>query len=277
MRKRILWILGPAFCLVWLSGCIEDGRVAGGTAVGNPPQPGSSTFYLQATSGKPLLPKASANAVRASDSSFSVIDSGGTTFIIREVLANVGYVKLKLPDSVECIKDVETECELEDVKLPGPYIADLMTGKFQPDIGTFRIPPGIYRRVEFRLEGLQQMLPGIDSALFGHSMIIKGTFSYGGKTDRRFTFSLDFDEEIRIESLSGMTVRDQGLNKLILRLEVKKWLSGANITRCLDGEDMALDPEGNLSLDKNNDCGGLEDILDAGVKGSGDLEEQHED
>lgn len=274
MFHSIISLTFATLLLGCIVGCIE-GPATGGSGVGNPPQ-GTVTFSMQATSGMPPLPKSSAGPLGLPDSAFTVTDAGGTTFTIRSSLANVGYVEIKLPDGQECTEAIDRDCEMDEVKLPGPFVANLMTGAFQPDIGTFRIPAGSYKRVEFRLEALKEGAPTPEPSLLGNSMIITGTFSYAGRADRAFSIALDFDEELRVESPTGMTVRDQGLSKLVLLLEVEKWMATADITRCLEEGELLLDQAGNLVANEENDCEGLEEVLKSGVKGSGELDEEFE-
>lgn len=265
-------ILGILALVAWLLGC-QGGEVAGGTGIGNPSQ-GTVTFALKATSGQQQLAKVADGGVRNPDSAFAVADLGGTVFTIHSSLANLGYVKFKLPDGIACSQDIESACEQDDIKVTGPFVVDLMSGTLLPEIGPFKVPAGMYRRAEMRLEALESGAPTPQPQLLGRSMIISGTFVYAGKTDRTFSISLDFDEEIAFES-GSMSVKPDILNKFLLLFNVDEWMAKADITKCLDDSTLVLDPQGNLLIDKQNKCEGLEQVLKDGVKASGDLGNGH--
>lgn len=264
MRKITSVISAIALCA--LGGCLGE-RVAGTTGVGNPPQSAAS-FAMVAAKGSAAAAKTAAPA----DTAFQLSDRGGSRFILRSALANVGLVKFKLPDGIRCSPDLAQPCELDELKLAGPFLADLMAGAFNPAFPEFRAPHGTYRRIEVRLEALHPGKDAPGTALEGHSMVLSGTFGYRGRQDRSFTILLDFDETASFESGTA-TVRDLPLNKLLLRMDVDSWLSQADITRCLDDGSLALDAAGNLRIDKANSCEGLEKIIKDGIKSSGRLGE----
>lgn len=255
-------LLGAAL----LTGCMDD-RLAGGTGIGNPK--GSVTVAMQAASSQDGLAKTA--APRNPDGSFTIIDAGGTPFTVQASFANVGRIRLKLPDGLDCKHADETACDAAEVSIPGPLVADLMTGKWLPDPGTFRIPVGSYRRIDVRLEGKSQEKPGPDSGLNGHSLIIKGIFDHAGKTGRTFKITLDFEEDVRFNSDTGLAVESPGLNTFIIFLDVEKWLVDVNITRCLEEGGLALQADGGLVIDKDNTCGQLENDVKTAIKGSGSL------
>lgn len=266
-------ILGGLAFTVLVSGCLDE-KVAGSTGIGNPSQ-GTVSFAMVAVSQRTPAAKESARGRWNPDGSFSVADLGGTVFTIRSSLANIGHVKFKLPDGIDCSDAPESECEVGDIKVPGPFVADVMAGTLVPDLGAFKVPAGLYRRVEIRLEALEAGKPAPDPRLVGNSMIIAGTFDYAGKSDRAFSLALDFDEEVRFES-GTMTVKEDILNKLLLLFNVDEWLASANITKCLEDSTLVLDPQGGLHLNEDNECEGLEQVLKEGVKASGDLEDDHD-
>lgn len=250
-----------ALCASLLSACLDD-RVAGGTGVGNPAK-GSVTVALQAVSGSSRDP----------DGSFTVTDAGGSRFTVRECFANVGRIGLHLPEGLDCKDADETVCESLKIEVPGPLVANLMTGSWQPDPGSFRMPIGAYRRMEVRLESGPQPA-GSRSGLDGHSMVIKGEFEYAGRAGRPFSIALDFEEETRFDSDTGLSVDSLGLNRLLVLLDVERWLSGVDISGCLDSGKLALLSDGGLVLDKGNSCGQLIGDIRSAVKASGRLEKR---
>ncbi|MDB5103391.1 MAG: hypothetical protein JWP91_1080 [Fibrobacteres bacterium] len=256
-----------ALSAAFLAGCVGE-RVAGGTGVGNPAK-GSVTVSMQASAGGNALAKAS--APRNPDGSFTITDAGGTPFTVRESFANVGRIKLQLPEGLDCKDADESACESLQVEIPGPMVADLMTGKWLPDPGAIRIPIGSYRRIDVRLESQSKDSEGTPSILAGHSMILRGSFDYAGSKDKAFSIALDFGEDARFDSDSGLVIDSIGVNRLLVLLDVEKWLSGVDITRCLDEGRLALLPDGSLVVDKENACGQLENDLKSAIKASGRL------
>jgi hypothetical protein len=268
-----------------LSGCLEE-QVAGGTGVGNPSQ-GEVTFALVATSsstatglakpgvggGSGLPPTFAAGSIQAAnaDSALTVTDAGGTPFTILRSLANVGEIRIRLPDGMACPPSL-AHCESDELRFEGPYVADLIAGTLTPNPGPFNAPVGGYRRVDIRLEESKQ--PSADTALLGHAMLISGTFAYAGRTDRPFSIALDFNENARFEEGTAM-VRESGANRLLVAMQVEKWLAAADITRCLDEGALQLDAQGGLRIDERNPCGNLEGTLKDGVRSSGDLRGEH--
>lgn len=277
---------GLALLSLW--GCFGE-RVAGTTGVGNPPQ-GEVIFAMVATktpaavaAGKRAADGASEGfalpnpgspdtAADPADTAFTLTDRGGIRFTLRSAVANVGQVKFKLPAGLKCTEDIKQTCEVDDIKIVGPFVADLMAGTFTPAFPAFMAPVGAYQRVEIRLEALEPGAPSPVSALQGHSMVLSGTFAYGGRTDRAFSIILDFDEEATFDS-GSMSVKVGTPNNLRLLFNVDEWLTQADIGRCLDEGKLGLDTLGNLLVDKENACSGLEKVLKDGVKASGDMGE----
>lgn len=262
-----------AITVAALAGCLGD-RVAGGTGVGNPTK-GSVTLAMQAAAGGTLAKRA-ASLPRNPDGSFDIRDASGTVFTVRSSSANVGRIKLSLPQGVDCEDADETECEANEVTVPGPFVADLMAGTWNPDPGAFRIPVGGYHRIDVRLQAADKEKPGPEPDLAGHSMIIKGTFAYAGRSDRAFTLALDFDEDARFQSDTGFALQ-AGKNRITIVLDVEKWLSGADITECLDNGDLTLDASGNLTAMDSGTCSDFGEPIKDAIKASGRMHGGHED
>jgi hypothetical protein len=256
-----------------LASCLGE-RVAGGTGVGNPPL-GSATIALVASpSPSPALKPASGSS-SAGDSGLYLSDGAGMQFHLKSCVANVGYIRIKLPDGITCRPEIPG-CETDRVELEGPLLADLLAGTLAPDPGAMTIPVGSYNRVEIRFEAPRDDAPNPDPALRESSMHLSGTFAYAGRTDRTFDISLDFDEEVRFDS-GSMAVRENSDNDLRIRFAVEKWLADADIGDCLADGRLALDSSGNLRIDESSNCGDLEGILKAGIKASGTLDKDIEE
>lgn len=280
MRKRDVSALCAGLICAALMACTEE-KVAGGTGIGNPG--GTAEFAVLATSSAPLAkisagaPRIAGGTVRNPDSSFSVPDAGGTVFTIRKAFVNIDGVRIRLPDGETCEHASGVVCESGDIRLPGPFISDLMTGVATPAIDSFTVPAGNYMRVELRLEAMLPGAPTPEPALEGHSMFIAGNFDYAGKADRIFSIALDFNEATPIESGTGMTVQDSGVTRMLVLLKVDDWLANTNITQCLNDKTLALDSAGNLAIDKDHTCGNIDQMLRDGIRGSCGLGQEHHD
>jgi hypothetical protein len=264
-----------AGALALLTGCIFDGRTAGATGVGNPTK-GSVTVAMVALDSLPPAKAAgkAAAAVRNPDGSFDIRDAEGTVFTVRSGYANVGRLRIALPDSLDCSDDGENECASGEVTLRGPWVSDLMTGTWSPDPGAVKLPVGAYRQVEVRLEA-QEDRHAAGPDLSRHSLIFAGTFTWRGRADRPFSIALDFDEDIRFESAGALAV-DTGSNALTIALDIAAWLSRADITACLEDGSLALDASGGFSFEKGRGCGVEQQVKDA-VKASGSVREERDD
>lgn len=255
--------------LAALFGCMDE-EVAGGTGVGNPPQ-GTATFAMAASSGDPL---AKGTSSREAARRFTLTDAGGTRFDLERAVAHVTWVRLRTPAGRPCRKELHSTCEAEDIRLEGPFVADLMNGTLSPDLPAFQAPAGTYRRIEARLDDLDEDKAALEPALAGHSVVLSGTFAYAGRADRAFSLSLDFNELVRFEG-GSMAVRQDTLTHLLLRFGVESWLKEIDIGRCLDEGRLVLDNQGNLKLDDGSNCDGLEKALKEAVKASGRMSERN--
>lgn len=271
MRNPYVTLAAGALA-AFLAGCLFDGRTAGATGVGNPVK-GSVTVAMVAVDSAPAKAAAKSSAsVRNPDGSFDIRDAGGTVFTVRSGYANVGRIRIALPDSLDCSDDGVNECASGQVTLRGPWVSDVMTGKWTPDPGAVRLPVGAYRRVEVRLESQEDHHPA-GPELSNHSLVFGGTFAWQGRSDRPFTIALDFDEDIRFES-SGAFALDTGSNAITIALDIAAWLSQADITACLEEGSLPLDASGGFSFGKGGSCGLEQDMKDA-VKASGSVSGGH--
>jgi len=249
-------------------------RTAGGTGVGNPTK-GTVTVAMVALESAPVA-KAAAKAAamtRNPDGSFDIRDAGGSVFTVKTGYANVGRIRIALPDGVDCSQADETACESGEATIDGPWVSDLMTGKWIPDPGTVRMPLGVYKRLEVRLESQDKVAAGAPD-LGRHSLVFGGTFSWSGRADRPFTVALDFDEDERFESPAGFAVAE-GSTTITVALDIARWLSQANLTACLENGSLPLDSTGGFAFEKDGGCGVEQEMKDA-VKASGTVSGKHE-
>lgn len=256
--------------------CIE-GPATSGTGVGNPPT-STATFTLKAVSPPPPLLKRSAPAAVGALPALTMRDAKGLAFTITTAMANVRHVEVRLPEGTGCNQVLEEECEENEIRIKGPFGVDLLTGRSSPPMDTIRIPSGVYNRTEIRLDDRKLedgFLDGLGE-MIGHSLVIKGMFEYKERTDRRFAFLLEFNEDIPFENPNGLAVNDSGTQAMVVKLNVQEWVSRIDIGKCLDDGDITLDAAGDLLIDEESGCENLEDALGAAIKGSGDFDEEVE-
>jgi len=205
---------------------------------------------------------------KASTPSFSFTDLGGTTFTITEARINVRHIQFDYPEG--------NSDNFNQISLNGPFLIDLITGTSNPEIGAFDVEPGIYKRIDVRLDDAEAddgLVSGNDD-LLDNTLVVKGSFDYDGNTNRNFTFILKFNEDIRFEEPGGISINEGETKDIILNLKVDEWLSNINITECLDDGDIVLEGSGDLIINdnNNNDCNNFEGTIKANIKNNYDFD-----
>jgi hypothetical protein len=214
----------------------------------------------------------------SADNGLALQDQGGADFSMPTALVHLRHIELDLPAGKAC---AEIEADLvggqcladEKIRIQGPFVVDLVTGTSQPDLGAVVIPAGTYKRIDIRVddgdpqEGLIE--PG--SPLDDYSLVVKTRFTYN-QAPATLELSLNFDEDIRIEEVSGVAV--QAGTDLVAEFVVNDWLAGVDIIDCLDSGELTLDETGTATIDDNADgaCGGIENIIKNNMKNSGQLD-----
>jgi len=190
----------------------------------------------------------------ALNSNFIITDLSGTVFNITAARTNVRHIQFDFPES--------NSNSSHQVSLNGPFIVDLITGRTNPAIKTVEVIPGIYKRVDVRLDDtkLEDGLISSEDELLDNTFILKGSFEYDGRADRKFTIILKFNEDVRFEQPNGITVKENNLTNMILHLKVDEWLSNIDITECLANGDIRLDENGDLTISDNTNSGSCEDF-----------------
>ncbi len=214
--------------------------------------------------------KLGTNATQLSKSSpysFSFTDLGGTTFIVTEARINVRHIQFDYPE--------DSSDKTNQISLNGPFLIDLMTGTSNPEIGVFDVEPGIYKRIDVRLDDAE-MVDGLVNAtddLLDNTLVVKGSFNYNANT-RNFTLILKFNEDVRFEKPEGISVNEGETKDIILNLKVDDWLSNINITECIDDGDITLEGNGDLIIndDNNNDCNNFEGTIKTNIKNNYDFD-----
>ena len=257
--KGVIQIL----CIVALfSACSDDDPTA-------PTGDGKATFTMQLSSstGTTLKPTLSS---AVTDTIFSVTDLSGTVFSIKEARASVRNIQFDFPDGV-----IDSLNE-DKISIDGPFVIDLMTGVSTPAIGEFTIEPGLYKRIDVRLDDSKASDGLVDSsdALFENTLVVAGNFDYDNVTGRSYLMVLKFNEDVRFEEPGGILIDEETLNNVVINLLVDEWLQGIDITTCLDDGDLILDNDGNLLIDDSSGGGGCQDIegiIKSNIKNNFDL------
>jgi hypothetical protein len=202
--------------------------------------------------------------------------SDGVKFSLTQARIHLRDIRLDLPKGTKC-EDViglavGVECKGSDssktLVVPGPIIADLMTGTTTPDLSGLVVPAGNYKRIDFRLEEAKGDEVAATEPLLGYSLLLGANFAeQAGKT---LELRLKFSEDARFESATGVDVPEGGT--LIGMLNPAIWLEGLPLSKCLEKGDVVF--EGNvLRIDSRakGDCGAAEELVKTNVKRSADL------
>jgi hypothetical protein len=139
-----------------------------------------------------------------------------------------------------------------------------------PRIEEFDIKEGLYHLVKVRFDDAKadDGLVATGDELLDNTMLIKGTFDYNGKSDRKFTFIFKFDEDVNFNKANGIRVREGEKNNIIIALLLDQWLKDVNITDCLDNNNIILDGNGDLLINENNgngDCNACKETLKSNI------------
>lgn len=249
MKIKLLLILG---ILLLVYNCEEEK---------NKIDESPATFTIMLSTSSKLLKM-------LADTSYLITDLSGTTFNITESRVNVRHIQFDLPEE-------SNADSTEKVSLDGPFLFDLMTGSVTPPLDSFTLEPGIYKRVDVRLDDseLEDGLVTASDPLLDNTMIVEGTFDYDNNPERQFQLILKFNEDIRFEDISGVVVPENESTSIVLSLMVDEWLGNIDITSCLDDGDLDLDSNGNLIIDDTNgsDCQDVEGTIKSNIKNNYDL------
>lgn len=249
------------FIAALFSACSDDDPTA-------PAGDGTATFTMQLSSA---TGSASKSAAAAKNAVFSITDLSGTVFTIDEARANVRNIQFDFPDGA-----ADTLAE-DKISIDGPFVINLITGISTPSISEFVIEPGLYKRIDVRLDDSKASDGLVDSsdALFENTLVVSGTFDYDNVTGRSYSIVLKFNEDVRFEEPGGIVIDEDALNDVVINLLVDEWLAGIDITSCLDDGDLVLDSEGNILIDDSSgggNCKGIEGIIKTNIKNNFDLD-----
>ncbi len=140
----------------------------------NPTAPagdGKATFSMRLSSSTGSTSK-STSSFATFDTIFFVTDLSGTEFSIKEARMGVRHIQSDFTDGAS---DTLPE---DKISTDGPFVINLMTGESTPDRGEFTIEPGLYKRIDVRLDDSKASDGLVDSndALFENTLVITGNF-----------------------------------------------------------------------------------------------------
>jgi hypothetical protein len=190
-------------CLAWTS-CWD--QTAGTAGVGNPEVVAKVRMGF-APEG--FLARTAALA------ELSFVDAAGRSFEVTQAHAHVHSLEIEPMDG----RLGETEI--------GPFVVDLVTGAFDPNLPLMTMSKGWYRGVEVKLEKSDEKDPSVPASLRGASLALEGQLATG----RPFKLILAMDEEWR---LSGDSLWLEG--QVDLDLQLKLTGAGAHWTPGLCAE-----------------------------------------
>ncbi len=194
-------------------------------------------------------------------------DSAGDEFALQSAYLRLRHIELDLPDGVSCSDAEDTlvgaECDSDGdkIRILGPIDVDLVSGTATPSLADVVIPAGTYIRLDFRVEDNPDDVAFAAVADFQHN---------GDQLS--LDLSLDFNEDIRIESPGGITVDAD--TDLIAEFVVTNWLNGIDVGSCIDDGDVTMEgttvfvTEGSTS----GSCSSIEDTIKSNMKNSGQLD-----
>ncbi|WP_163993315.1 hypothetical protein [Pyxidicoccus caerfyrddinensis] len=208
--------------------------------------------------------------------------SDGTSFNLTQARIHLRDIRLDLPKGTKC-EDVSgllagAECKGGDdsktLVVPGPIVADLMTGATTPDLSGLRIPAGTYKRIDFRLEEAKADEVGATEPLLGYSFLARADFTQDGAA-RKLEMFFKFSEDARFESSTGVEVPEGG--SLIAFLKPQVWLEGLPLGECLqDGDVEVVNDTVRIDGKAGGKCGDAEGLVKSNIKRSGDLRKSEE-
>jgi hypothetical protein len=144
-----------------------------------------------------------------------------------------------------------------------------MTDATTPDLSSLRLPPGNYKRIDFRLDEARAGEVAANEPLVGYSLLVKASFTRDG-ADNTLDLKLKFNEDARIQSATGVMVNET--DGLLALLKPQKWLEGLPVASCLQSGDLQISSNVLLLDDRaRGACGDAENIVKNNIKNSGDL------
>lgn len=240
-----------------LSGC------AGGTGEGNP-EFGYISVSLRAQVDEPAAKQAANDTLR-------LFDEDNTPYTLHNIYAHVDRIEIARPQGSECRPTDSTDCTDSSVVVSGSRFVDLLENPSLSIVNNLPVPVGTYSRMKVRFGKLAdtwQSVPDAYRPLIGHSIVMKGSFAYGGVSNRPLAIHLDLDEAFVFEQAAGLAVRTASPYSWAGVFLAGKWLKELKIKECLDDGEITLQPDGGLVIESGSECNEIEDSLEKNVRRS---------
>lgn len=255
----------------------------GGTGEGNP-EFGYISVSLRAQVDPPAAKRSMvldnpSLAKHAANDTLRLFDEDNTPYTIHNIYAHVDRVEIARPKGSECHPTDSTDCTDSSLVVSGSRYVDLLENPSPSILNNLPVPVGIYNRMKIRFGKLAdtgRSVPDAYRPLIGHSIVMKGTFAYGGVSNRPLAIHLDLDEAFVFEQASGLAVRTDSPYSWAGVFLAGKWLEELDIKECLDEGEIALQPDGGLIIESGSECNEIEDSLEENVRRSTRFHEDDE-
>lgn len=214
-------------------------------------------------------------------------DVDGVDFDIADAIASVERLDFILPGGESCTARLErsrpgtivgaeaydAECDDDDQRLRvlGPWVVDLVTGAFDPPLGTLVLPAGAYARIEatMRPGDPDDGLVAVGSVLDGATFFVSGTVLIARDT-RHYTLTLDFNEKAKFAADTALTL--DAASDIALLLDVRTWFSELPLAACISAGDVPIDA-GVFQLDQaERSCANVGARVRAAIKDAGKID-----
>ncbi len=244
--KRSIWALTLISGTIW--GCASDG-----TKTGN----GVTLEFAATQQGLSIETDAGVDDALPPEAELRTVDSSGTVFTLERALLGVTQIELRTPSGVPC-EGLElhagVDCDAERLRIRQDFELDLLRRRSKPSLDEYRLPPGIYERLDISLDELK------DSELGRATLLLEGRMDPAGR-DLPFVLTIENSESLRFENTSGVNVDDG--ESLLGLLDVQAWFSALPITSCLDADELELQ-DGILLIEDADGCSEIEaEFIDA--------------
>lgn len=279
----------------------------------------TARFSMKLASSSQTSNLAALRAMENDDGSFTPDGSGVTITAAR---INVKEIRLYMPDGllcsdVELVLDSNMVCEEEiddssssdltalsgssddsvddssddssddseveaKITLDGPYVFDLFTGQSLPDLSTFTVPSGVFRKVKFKVAEAKEEdgILGSNDILIGNSIVVEGTFNDSDGASHPFRMALKYNDDFEIKDENGVQVPEGNITAVTASLNVETWFAGTNLQDCVKDGNLSYDANGILVINETTSgqgsCSEVKNTIRENIKNSLELESEDE-
>lgn len=256
MNSRYFGMCAVVAVSVLMAGC----NVAGGPIGGN------AGLSIQATAPGSLA----ANVAASSRSVAASTRAAGDPLVIALADGSLTLTTVRLVLKEFEIEMVGENADGLEFEMEGPYVVDLVRQVMDPIPAGFDLLPGTYDEIEFKIDKIEgdeddeagsQLVADTDP-LFGHSMILAGSFTPTSGTAIHFTYTYDGDAEFELAGGGeGFAVSDTDVSSIVIAFRLARWFDGINMT----------------AFATNPDDGVNKEVLKENIKNSADFGEDEDE